>query len=727
MGCTIKTQIVYSLTENKLKRMAILSKIRERSMFLIIIIGLALFAFVLDPSTLGDFFNSSKVNEVGEVNGEAISSQEFAKALDQYKQQTGAEVSEMQAAKAVWDNILRKKIYKNQLQEAGITVGEQDVWNELINASSVKNNPQFENEVGLFDEVKFKQFLADAKETNKELWSAWSNYMNRIKDNVETNTYNNLVTAGLGASLKEGETEYLIENTKLSGQFVYVPYASVADSLVKIKKSEVAAYIKDNESKFKVAATRDISYVKFDINATPEDEEAIKQEVANLIENSLDRNNEVIVGFKNTTDYKEFLAENAADMNLDLGYKFNASVNQEVAKEIFEGNEGAVFGPYKDQGFFKVSKITEVTKMPDSVRASHILIPFIGAQSATPDVTRTKEQAEKLADSLLTVIKRRKGKFADLAKDFSSDKGSGAKGGDLDWFNYNRMTPAFRDYTFTNNKGSLGVVETLFGYHVIRVDEIKNMQKVLKLATFARKIIPSEATESAFFQKAEQFALAISKTSDYNALAKENNYNLRSAVGLKVLDESVPGLGNQRQIVSWAFKGDSDTGSFNRFDLEGSYVVAVITAKIEKGLMSVEKAINTVRPILLNKKKAVLIANKLKGSSLSEIAKANNTTVSSANNINLKSSSLSGVGAEPKIVGAMYAAELEKVYNSIEGSRGVFSFQLNKRELPTALPNYEVNRKKIAAARKTMTFNIYEAIKKVSDIEDNRANMYVSN
>jgi len=263
--------------------MAVLSKIRERSMFLIIIIGLALFAFVLDPSTLGDFFNSSKINEVGEVNGESISRQEFVNELESYKQQTGGRVSEMQAAKTVWDNLIRKKIYANQLEEAGITIGEADVWNEVTSAQFVQNNPQYQNELGMFDENKFKQFLANEKENQTQLWSQWSNYMGQIKDNAERNTYNNLVTAGLGASLKEGETEYFIDNTKINAQFVYVPYTTIADSLVKISKSEVEAYISKRKDQFQVEETRDISYVKFDINPTADDEKIIKDDVAALI------------------------------------------------------------------------------------------------------------------------------------------------------------------------------------------------------------------------------------------------------------------------------------------------------------------------------------------------------------------------------------------------------------------------------------------------------------
>lgn len=696
--------------------MAVLSKIRERSMFLIIIIGLALFAFVLDPSTLGDFFTSSKVNEIGEINGESISREEFVQELEDYKQQAGGQVSEMQAAKTVWDNILRKKIYKNQLTQAGITIGEADVWKELVNAPFVQNNPQYQTESGLFDESKFKQFLATEKENKTAMWSQWSSYMNQIRDNAETNTYNNLVTAGLGASLKEGELEYLLDNTKLNAQFVYIPYTSIPDSLVKIKKSEVEKYIKSHENDFKVEATRDISYVQLNIIATAADEEVIKNDVVALIED-----------LKQSANESAFLAENASDTSINENFQFKSLVNKETSEEIFEANIGDVVGPYKDKEFFKISKITEISQMPDSTRASHILIPFVGSQRVAADVTRTEDEAKVLADSLLSVVKSSVSKFGELAKTFSSDLGSGAKEGDLDWFTYERMTPLFRDFSFQGKKGDIGVVKTPFGFHVIKIDDQKNSQKVVKLATYSRKIVASEATENVTFRNAEEFALAISKDNKFNDLAKAKKYEPRSAVGLKVLDENVAGLGNQRQIVSWAFGKETKVNDFKRFDLDGSHVVAFVTSSEEKGLMSAEKATNTIRPILLNEKKAALISNKLKGSSLAAIATANNTTVRTSNGLTLKSPTLSGVGVEPKIVGAMYNSALNKVVNSVEGDRGVYAFMVTSKDVATALPNYDTNRKRISEARKRLTFKMYEAIKNSSNVEDNRAMMYSAN
>ena len=702
--------------------MAILSKIRERSMFLILVIGLALFAFVLDPSTISDFFNASKVNEIGAVDGESISRQEFAEALDAYKAQTGNRISEMQAAKTVWNNLIRQKIYKNQLEQAGITVGDADIMNELYQTEFIQNDPRFQ-ESGIFSKNKLKEFLATIKDDNGADWQNWQNYMATLKTSLEKRAYDELVAVGLGASLKEGEAQYLMENTKISGKFVYVPYTSVADSLITLNKSDVKNYINNHKQEFKVEASRDINFVKFDIKATTEDEQAIKAEVAKLIEDS-EVNNTTVKGLKNATNYSEFLSENDSDIAFDDNYKFKVQVPQVIADDLFKGKEGDVFGPYKDVNFFKLSKITKVVQLPDSAKASHILIPFLGASSADATVTQTEEEAKKTADSLLAVVKKKKSKFADLAKEFSSDKGSSDKGGFYDWFSYNRMVPSFRDFVFEGKEGDMGVVKSQFGFHVIKIDGQKNFQPVLKLATFARKIEASEATENKVFQDAETFALDLINGKDFDEAVKAKTLTSKSAVGLKSLDEVVPGLGKEREIITWSFDQDLSIGDSKRFDVNGGYVVAVLTGKTEKGLMPVDKAITKVRPILIKQRKAAMIADKTSGATLAEIAKSANQSVRNATNVNLQSPTISGVGFEPKVVGAMLNAKENTVVKNVVGDKGVFSFEVSSKTLPTALPNYDSFRNRLVNERKNKSFQMYEAIKKASDIEDNMSSFY---
>ncbi|MEX6627210.1 peptidylprolyl isomerase [Tenacibaculum salmonis] len=703
--------------------MAILSKIRERSMFLILVIGLALFAFVLDPSTISDFFNASKVNEIGEVNGETISRQEFAEALDAYKTQTGNRVSEMQAAKTVWGNIIRQRIYKTQLEEAGITVGDADIMNKLYETEFIQNDPKFQTS-NILDKNKLKSYLATIKEENGADWRNWQNYMSSLKNNLEKTAYDNLVAAGLGASLKEGEAQYLIENTKISGKYVYVPYTSIADDLVDLKQSDIKSYITKHSQEFQVPASRDINFVKFDIKATTEDEASIKAQVAKLIEDSVTKANVSVKGLKNTTDYTTFLSENDSDVTLDTNYKFKSQVPQGIAEAIFTGKQGDVFGPYKDANQFKLSKITAVVQLPDSAKASHILIPFVGASSADATVTQTEVEAKQTADSLLAIVKESKAKFADLAKQFSSDKGSAEKGGFYDWFGYNRMVPSFRDFVFEGKKDAVGVVKSQFGFHVIKIDGQKNFQSVVKLATFGRKIVASEATENVVFQNAEAFALELANGKSFEEVVKDKKLTSQPAIGLKPLDETVAGIGNEREIITWSFDKDVKEGSSKRFDIEGGYVVATLTNKTKKGLMSAEKATSKVRPILTNQRKAELIEAKINGATLDEIAKSVSVTVKNATDVNLQSPTISGVGYEPKIVGAMLNAKENTVVKNVSGDKGVFAFEVVSKKLPTALPNYDSFRNRLVNERKNKTFQMYEAIKKASDIQDNMTSFY---
>ena len=59
---------------------------------------------------------------------------------------------------------------------------------------------------------------------------------------------------------------------------------------------------------------------------------------------------------------------------------------------------------------------------------------------------------------------------------------------------------------------------------------------------------------------------------------------------------------------------------------------------------------------------------------------------------------------------------LNKVVNSVEGDRGVYAFMVTSKDVATALPNYDTNRKRISEARKRLTFKMYEAIKNSSNV-----------
>ncbi len=714
--------------------MAILSKIRDRSIALIAVIGLALFAFVLDPSTLTDFFDSTKINEVGEIDGESISRQEYAEALDTYKTRINSNVSDLQAAKNVWDNIVREKIYSKQLELAGVTIGENDVLNTVINSQAVQSNPQFLNEVGLFDRDKFMQFLKDTKESeNQNLWNAWNSYINQVGDNLKRNTYDDLIKAGLGASLKEGEFIYNEDTNKVSADFVYIPFTSIADSLVTVTKKDVEAYIKKNASKYQVEASRNISYVTFDISPTEKDKESIKNEVGSYLEDREDVNKVtaqkiVIKGLKNSNDYNLFFEENSSDIPMEERYYTKLELPMSISESVLKGNINDTFGPYEDKNYFKISKITEVFSRPDSVKASGIFIPYIGSQGATATTTKTEQQAKVSIDSLYKLVRRNKKKFAQVASEINTDN-SKNNGGDLGWntlsvsFNSPRFDSELASFMFDNKTGKVGVVKSKYGFHIIRIDEQKNKQKGVRMITFGREIIASQETENTAFLNAEKFSLDISSEgTDFYDVAKEKSYSTRPAIGLKIMDDKIPGiLSPQRQIITWAFGSDTNVGDYKRFDIEQGYIVALLTKKTNKGLMDPSTAINSVKPILLNKKKASMIEAKMIGSSLNDIAQATNVTVRKATDISLKSPSITGVGLEPKVVGAMQYAKENKVYNKVLGDKGVFAFVITKKENAAALPNYESFRQGLSNDRKNMIVTIFEALKKSSEIEDNRA------
>lgn len=711
--------------------MAVLSKIRERSLFLILIIAMALFAFVLSGLFDSSMFNKN-VTSIGEVNGEPISREEFGQEVELYRSRTGGRATNSQNVNNAWNSLVREKIYQTQLEKSGIVVGEKDVWDAIVAQISAQNNPQFMNEVGMFDEEKLKEYIATLKDNSEEdeagaaAWISWVNYENTIKDNLEQNTYNQLIRSGLGSTLKEGERKYYFDNINVDVDYVFVRFNSVPDSLISIPQDEIRNYVKSHPKEFTVPESRDIQYVQFKVEPTEEDEAEIQSELNSMIEDREEysnaaKSNITLVGFRNATDIAQFNADNESDTPFDGSYYNRAQLPKILADSLFDKSVGEFYGPYKDGGFYKLSKITDVKQIPDSVKASHILIPYVGSGSADASVTQTEEEAKKVADSLLAVVKKDKSKFAELAEQLSADQVSGQKGGDLGWFVYRTMIPEFRDYSFENQVGDMGVVKSQFGFHVIHIEDQKNRQKTIQVGTFSRAIDASEKTENDVFEKAETFASDLTDGKEINELAKESGLMVRPVLNLEVFDDNISQLGSQRQIVRWAFEENTSVGDIKRFDTDNGYVVVVLNRKNKAGLS--DRGQN-VRAILMNQKKAELIKERSTGVTLEEIAGQNDTEKKVARAVSNSSPVFAGSGRFVDIAGVVTSLEENVLTRDIVGQSGVMYAIVTKKTMPAELNNYSGNKKEIERSMVSRSLQIYESIKDNSEIVDNRSVFY---
>ncbi len=701
--------------------MAVLSKIRDRKLLLIALIGLALLVFVVGIDGNSSFQNNDP-RVVGEVNGEKITRDEFNAQVENYKAQSrGRNVSDIQTINYVWENILRQKVYDAQVQKAGVVVGEYDVWQGIL--PYFQNNPNYQNEVGGLDEEKIKNFIADLRESaegsdkgssDQMMWLNWLNTEKAVSEGVANKTYMDLVKAGLYTTVTEGKRDFLYKNTTISSDLVFVPYTSVEDSEVEVSDADYQSFINANPKRFEVEASRNLEFVKFDIKASDEDKAELKKEVSGLISQ-----------FEAAEDNQEFANELGSDIALNESYSFKNQLNFEIRDAVYEGGVNKVVGPYEESGAYKLAKVMAFKTLPDSVSASHILIPFVGSRAANQQTRLSKEQAKAQADSLATVVKASPSKFADLAGEFSQDKSNASKGGDLGWFTYRAMVPEFRDYCFENKKGDIGVVETMFGYHIIKIEDQKNFQEAAKLAYFGRNILPSEVTEANYYQEAEVFASKVTSGENFNEVATEKGYTVYPANKLKELDENVPGIsGTNRLIVRWAFDAETPVGSVRRFDLDNGYVVVTLASKTEAGLAKVDDVATEIKQEIVNEKKAAIIKDKMRGTSIQAIADATKTNQMTVSNVSLASPVITSVGSEPGVVGAMSTASIDELVVGVSGNKGVFAFQVKSRNAPAELASYQSFVDRISKQVQGRSSKIYDALKEESDIQDYRSIMF---
>ena len=478
--------------------------------------------------------------------------------------------------------------------------------------------------------------------------------------------------------------------------------------------------MKKNEKKYKADQSREIEYVLLEDKASAQDEADVKAKITALLSGSVVYNaktakNDTVAGFRNAANAIDFVNSNS-DVPYDSTYIAKKSLPATDADQLFNLAPGAIYGPYKYGNYYCISK-SFGTRANVNVKASHILISYEGTQVSNKREKRTKDQALVKAQAILAQVNANPDSFMMLAYS-NSDDSSAQQGGDLGYFGPNEMVKPFNDFVFGNAIGKVGLVETPFGFHIIKVTD---KQDGIRLATVAQKIEASEATSDKIFTQATQFEMDAANK-DFAKLAKDMKLTVASPVTVTGMEENFASLGNQRAIIRWAFEDDSKVGAIKRFELANiGHVIARVKSIDDSGLVPVAQARAYVEPILKNKKKAELIKAKMTGSSLEAIAKAAGAKVEQAANITMENPVFGLVGAEPKVVGTAFALTANKVSAPIEGVTGVYVVKNVSTVKAPALKNHTAYVAKLKQQTANDAGRILPALKANATIEDNRS------
>jgi peptidyl-prolyl cis-trans isomerase D len=248
-------------------------------------------------------------------------------------------------------------------------------------------------------------------------------------------------------------------------------------------------------------------------------------------------------------------------------------------------------------------------RMPEQVSVSHILIktPLPGPDGKVDP--KGVEEARKKAEDVLKQVKAG-GNFAELAKKYSEDPGSGKNGGSLGFIGRGRTVPEFEKAAFSLPKGSISdLVQSSYGFHIIRVDD--------KQAAHVKTLdeVKDQIEESIKQQKAAQAV-----TNQVNALlGQARTQGLEKAAAAKGLQlvntdffsrtDNLPGIGNSPQFMSAVF-GQAEKAPPDQVQLPQGYAVFEVDAIKPAATPTFDEIRSRVESEFKNERVAALLSQK---------------------------------------------------------------------------------------------------------------------
>ena len=705
--------------------MAIIGEIRKHYWLLVAIIGVALLLFVLS-----DFQRKrgKQTNTIGVIAGEKVAITEFNKKVDDNTEMQKANSGKgnltaeesYQVRQQTWQQLVNEIVMNKQYDMLGISVSVEEL-DDLIRG---KNPHQYivqsftDPKTGQFDPKAVNEFLRnlDNPEMVKpEMKQRYLMMEKAIKNDRLSTKYNNLIIKGFYVPTAFAKRNYIESNEMAKVRITGIPYQTVSDSLVKVTDADFEKYYNENKYKFKQdKPIRDVEYVMFEPKMSAEDIALLKTNVQKTYDEFLVATD--IPGFVNST----------SDNRYDSSWHKRGSFSPQIDSMLFNAPVGQVLQPVEDNGMYRIFKVVDRQAKPDSLKASHILISYAGTPIKT--ATRTREAADKLADSIMNVVKKNPAAFDGLASTISDDETARTKAGDLGWFADGAMVPEFNEAVLKGSVGEIKKVETQFGYHIIKILGKKDPSTKIKVASVDFAMEPGSKTIEAVYNEASNFASTNNTLEKFEKAGKAKD--MRDDDKLSENDNTLPGLKAAREVVRWSFNKDTDKGMVsNVFDIDGIYVVAALKNKVEKGIIPLEVLKDQIKPLVIREKKAEYLIGKVnsvlaKSKDLTALIQQFPGTRIDTADVSFASANIPNYGHEAKLTGDIFSAKKGVISGPVQGEQGVYVFILDQINEPPATTNYENQKKQMALyfqGRAGMFSNI---LQEKAGITDNRLVFY---
>lgn len=690
--------------------MPMMAKMRSLAPAFIITVGalFVLFMVVSDSNVLEAL--GGRPTNVGTVNGEDISYNEFIDAMERQREamrQQGQEIDEQnsdQLRDQVWDALVSQKLIAAQVDKFGITVSDEEIRDIILGPNPpdfLKQN--FIDSLGNFNRQIYEQALFDPQ--NKEGLLQAEEYVrqNRLSEKLQS-----ILLASITISEAELKRKFIDQNLSMNATYALIDINQFPDTSVNVSDEDLKKYYNNNSDKYRLDSQRKLQYVLFSNQASAQDS-------ANIMENL--RNVAKVINRADTAGFRELVEiySSQAYSRDTLGI---SSLPEKAAQELAGAEAGSIVGPVATpEGIVLYNLVNKVPTNEQFVRASHILI----------NQKENEEANLEEANRIYNEITAGQISFEDAAKRYSGDPSNAPKGGDLGWFGKGAMVKEFEDAVFSGKTGEVQKpVKTSYGYHLIKVTGQANNKFVVE--KIVNPVEASPTTRDDNYNAANDFAYLAEKNG-FEKEAQTLNYNVEETQPFLEKAFSIPGIGMNKRLVQWAFENKQGEIS-DVFTVQNGYVVAKISEASKERIRPFEEVKDLINPLVLREKKyekARKIAEEVKQKINGDVEKAGEINKLAAVNQTgnfTPGGSVPGLGRDFAFIETSLDLEKGKVSEPVKGTRGYYIIKLNeKSEFDSAA--YESQRNllldNIMQEKKSSYFNQWlSKLKEDADIKDNR-------